>query len=554
MFELVNDSEENELLVAVVGIGSVGCKIIHDMERQTGLDIVGEVNKLFVHTSKELLANYTSSPSEQLFITEHIHFLEQQIEDWILGKDIVFLVAGLGGGTGSHVPQHIARISKKLGVLCIGLFSFPFEFEGREKKLKSQQAYLDLIQYTDSVICIENDNFLDYSLKNQLLTERQGLFYESNLHFNAVISGLINLVNGPGLINVDFSDLTLLLKNMGTSAVGFSSQSGEQRAQNAVTKMLELLRMQHYEIEKAKGCIVNITSGLDINIEEFEAVGNAMKPFVADDATIVIGACIVPEMNGDMTTTLIVTGLPKLPINADVKNNDFDIVKLSKSIIFEPHQSSAGLSILSYFNEFLNQNYSGIEARVSIEQHGNVVSLIVETVSGEIEKVEKSLHEFGLVVVGDKQASEILDSKIDIERLNMKLEMAAMELKHNEKIICLYQSENDNYKGRINSLEDKMGVLQKTICESLSYSQRELSSSFSAYRALPDSLLNLLENSKERELTELTKKQIKEEVYLHITDSNKAITLRELADNAIYGVAGNSLYSFILSILATLPK
>jgi len=554
MFELVNDRQEDELLVAIVGIGSVGCKIIHDIERQTGLDIVGVVNKLYVHTSQESLTNYTHNPSERLLISEHIYFLEQQIEDWILGKDIIFLVAGLGGGTGSHVPQHIARISKKLGVLCVGLFSFPFEFEGREKKLKSQQAYLDLIQYTDSLICIENDNFLDYSLNNQSLPERQGLFYESNLHFNAVIIGLINLVNSPGLINVDFSDLKQLLKNMGTSAVGFSSQHGEERSENAVTKLLELLRMQRYEIEKAKGCIVNITSGLDINIGEFEVIGNAITTFIGIDATVVIGACINPEMKDEMAVTLIVTGLPELPINIDVKNNDFDIIKLSKSIIFEPHQSSAGLSILSYFNEFLNQNYSGIEAKVSIEQHGNAVSLIVETLSGEVKKVEKSLHEFGLVVVGDKQASEVLDSKINIERLNMKLEMAAMELKHNEKIICLYQSENNNYKGRITSLEEQMGVLQKTICDSLSYSQREVSLSFSAYRSLPDSLLHLLETNKEKELTELAKRQIKEQVDLHITDSDKAIKLRELADNVICGVAGNSLYSFIVSILATLPK
>ncbi len=137
--------------------------------------------------------------------------------------------------------------------------------------------------------------------------------------------------------------------------------------------------------------------------------------------------------------TIIITGLPELPIDKDIEKDEFDIVTLSKSISFEPHQASAGLSILSYFNEFLHQKYSGVEAKVSIEQSGNKVLLIVETPSGNVEKIEKSISEFGLAVIGEKSPNDILESSIHVEKLKMKLEMAAMELKFNDRMLMLYK-------------------------------------------------------------------------------------------------------------------
>ncbi|BER96783.1 hypothetical protein [Vibrio cholerae] len=320
-----------------------------------------------------------------------------------------------------------------------------------------------------------------------------------------MIKGLVDLITRPGMINIDFSDVRQILTNMGLSTVGFSRQLGEQRAESALTKLLQSPALQHYELSKAKGCLINITAGLDMRLDEFEAIGNVVANFVGNNATVVIGTSLDPEMTDAMEVTAIITGLPDLPIDKNIINNDFDIVKLSKSITFESHQTSAGLSILSYFNEFLHQKYSGIEAKVSIEQNGNMVRLIVETPSGEVEKIERSLHDFGQVVVGNKKANEILESKLDVERLQMKLEMAAMELKQNERMILLYQDENQSYKSRVTVLENQMVELQRTICNSLTYSQKQLSSQLSAYKNLPKSLLYLLENNAEKELSELAK-------------------------------------------------
>ncbi|BFL83774.1 hypothetical protein LFREDSHE_22240 [Shewanella baltica] len=348
--------------------------------------------------------------------------------------------------------------------------------------------------------------------------------------------------------------MKVIFTNMGLSTVGYSLQRGEERAELAVMKLLESPALHHYELSSAKGILVNITAGMDMTIEEFEIVGNTVKEFVAENAMVVVGAVIDPDMVDTMEVTVIITGLPELPIDKAIKDNNFDFVKLSKSITFDPHQASAGLSILSYFNEFLHQKYSGIKAKVSIEQTGNKVCLIVETPSGDVEKIEKSLYEFGLVVVGEKVPSEVLKSNLDVERLQMKLDMAAMELKHSEKLLTLYQSENKNYKGRIISLEEQMSELQRVICRSLTQSQEHLSLQLSNHYDLPQSLIHLLESNLNENISGMARQRIEDEVRKHVTDKNKAMSLQQLAENALYGVAGNSLYALVISILSTLPK
>ncbi|MDG5899360.1 hypothetical protein E2650_05470 [Shewanella xiamenensis] len=550
MFEKV-DSITEKISAMVIGVGSVGCRIVSNMG---GKVIPPEVSKLYIHSSQELLTSYSSEGCESILLNEHVHFLESEIKEKISNRDVIFLVAGLGGETGSLVPQHVAKIAKELGILCVGLFSFPFAFEGRSKKLRSQQAYLSLSKYTDALVCIENDRFLESNLKNNSLNDIKDLFYDSNSHFSALIKGLVNLVAHPGLINVDFDDVKIIFTNMGLSTVGYSLQRGEERAELAVMKLLESPALHHYELSSAKGILINITASMDMSIEEFETVGTIVKQFVAENATVVVGAVIDPDMADTMGVTAIITGLPELPIDKDIQNNNFDFVKLSKSITFEPHQASAGLSILSYFNEFLHQKYSGIEAKVSIEQTGNKVCLIVETSSGDVEKIEKSLYEFGLVVVGDKVPSEVLTSNFDVERLQMKLDMAAMELKHNERLLTLYQSESNNYKNRIISLEEQMYELQRVICRSLTQSQEHLSLQLSNHYDLPQSLIQLLESNLKENISDVARQRIEDEVRKFVTDKNKEMSLRELAVNALYGVAGNSLYSLVISILSNLPK
>ncbi|MFW8630303.1 cell division protein FtsZ [Vibrio natriegens] len=549
MFKPMMDME-TDVSVLVIGVGTVGCRITASIKDTVNVD------KLYVHSSPEVLNQYTqgSVHSDSLHLSEQVFFLEQEIIGKLEERDIVFVVAGLGGETGSVVAPYITKLVKQRSILCVGLCSFPFEFEGRYKKKRSQQAYLSMAEYTDSLICIDNDRFLDSNLKNNELQTASDIFHDSNNHFEAVIKGLSGLLTQPGMINVDFEDIRTIFNDMGLATVGYGVDRGDQRSADAVANLLNSPALSSYQLSEAKGCLVNITAGLDMRLDEFEVVGNAVKDILGYDATVVIGTSLDPDMTDTMAVTVIITGLPELPIDKSIAQDLFDMVTLSKSIAFEPHQASAGLSILSYFNEFLHQQYSGIEAKVSIRQEGSKITLIVETASGEVEKIEKSLYEFGLVVIKEKSPSDVLQSNFDVEKFKMKLEFAELELKQNARLIANYEVLTGEYKQRITSLEDRVGELQKVICESLVTSQELQKLQLSRSDQLPLELVSLLKEHGYSEMTQDIKDAIELKVRREITTPEQASKLKTLARNTFYGVAGNSMYTLLTNILATLPR
>jgi cell division GTPase FtsZ len=549
MFEPLIDIKD-DASVLVIGVGTVGCRITASIK-----DTV-DVDKLYIHSSLEVLNEYHQSSirSDTLLLSDQAFFLEQEIIVKLETRDIVFVVAGLGGETGSVVAPYITKLAKQKGILCVGLCSFPFNFEGRYKKKRSQQAYLSLMEYTDSLICIDNDRFLDSNLKNNDLQAAGDIFHDSNNHFEAVIKGLSELLTRPGMINVDFVDIQTIFKNAGLATVGFGIDRGDERSADAVANLLNSPALSNYQLSKANGCLVNITAGLDMRLDEFEVVGNAVKDILGHDATVVIGTSLDSDMVDTIEVTVIVTGLPELPIDKNISQDLFDIVTLSKSIVFEPQQASAGLSILSYFNEFLHQQYSGIEAKVSIKQEGPKITLVVETASGEVEKIEKSLYEFGLVVIGDKSPSDVLQSNFDVEKLQMKLEFAELELKQNARLIANYEALTGEHKQRIISLEDRVGELQKVICDSLVTSQALQKIQLTKNDQLPLELVSLLKEHSSSEITQDIKDSIELEIRREITTKEQASKLKALAENTFYGVAGNSMYALLMGILATLPR
>jgi hypothetical protein len=156
--------------------------------------------------------------------------------------------------------------------------------------------------------------------------------------------------------------------------------------------------------------------------------------------------------------------------------------------------------------------------------------------------------------VGQKKAIEVLDNRLDAERLEMKLEMAALELRNSEKILLMYQAENDNFRSRVENLETQLSELQKTICSSLSFAQRELSRELKKCKNLPGDLLDLIQDGIDNGLDDKTKELIESEVMRYKSDKDTLITLRKLVENTVYGVSGNSVFSFIVSVLNSLPK
>ncbi|MBM4905399.1 hypothetical protein HYO34_22335 [Vibrio parahaemolyticus] len=550
MFEPMMDMD-TYVSVLVIGVGTVGCRITSSIQ-----DTI-DVDKLYIHTSQVALneCSYSSPASDSLLLSEQVFFYEQELIGRVIERDIIFVVAGLGGETGSVVAPYITRLVKQRNILCVGLCSFPFEFEGRYKKKRSQQAYLSLAEHTDSLICIDNDRFLDSNLKSSKLQTAGDIFHDSNNHFKAVIKGLSELITRPGMINVDLKDIRTIFSDMGLATVGYGIDQGEQRSADAVANLLTSPAMSSVDLTKAQGCLVNITAGLDMRLDEFETVGNAVKNIMENDnAVVVIGTSLDPEMIESIEVTVIITGLPELPIDKNISQDLFDTVTLSKSIAFEPHQASAGLSILSYFNEFLNQQYAGIEAKVSIKQEGANITLVVETASGEVEKIEKSLYEFGLVVVNKKSPSDVLQSKMDVEKLQMKLEFAELELRQNARLIANYEAVTGEYRQRISSLESRMEDLQKVICDSLVTSQELQKIQLTQSDQLPLELVSLLKEYGSLDMTQDIKDSIELKIRREVKTQGQASKLKMLAENTFYGVAGNSMYTLLTSILATLPR
>lgn len=540
-----------DVSVIVIGVGTVGCRITASIQ-----DTI-DVDKLYIHSSQVALNDYAhgSAASDSLLLSEQVFFYEQELIGRIKERDIIFIVAGLGGQTGSIVAPYISRLAKKRNILCVGLCSFPFNFEGRYKKKLSQQAYLSLAKHTDTLICIDNDKFLDSNLKNSKLQTAGDIFLDSNNHFKAVIKGLIGLIKRPGLINVDLKDIHTIFGDMGLATVGYGIDQGEDRSADAVTNLLTSPAMSSIDLAEAKGCLINITAGFNLRLDEFERVCTAVRNIIGNDNAIaVIGTSLDPDMTESIEVTVIITGLPELPIDKNIPHNLFDTVTLSKSIAFEPHQASAGLSILSYFNEFLNQQYAGIEAKVSINQEGTNITLVVETTSGEVEKIEKSLYEFGLAVINKRSPSDVLQSSIDVEKFRMKLEFAELELRQNARLIANYEALTGEYRQRISSLENRMEELQKVICDSLVTSQELQKIQLIQSEQLPLELVSLLKEYGSSEMTQDMKDSIELKIRREIKTQGQASKLKMLAKNTFYGVAGNSMYTLLTSILATLPR
>jgi len=551
MFESV-DSIPQTMSIAIVGIGTVGSKIAKQISISLDYDQV--VSVFFLHHSEEFLEELTFKDEEKIIASDSYSDLKNRMLDGITGKDIVFLVSGLGGETGSRLSPFISKVVSDNNILCIGLFSFPFDFEGRRKRGASQRAYVELLKYTDSIICINNDSFLKSSFLNQEISRSEDLFLDSNNHFEAVIKSMVNLVTRPGMINVDFADLQTIISDMGTSTVSFARVKGEFRAESSVRKLLKSPALDNHNLTEARGWLVCITAGLDLSLGEFSTVGDEIEAVAGYDATIVVGTVIDPEMESEFEVIVVLTGLPEYGFKEDVEDEHYDIVAISKTITFEPHQASSGLSILSYFNDFLHQKYKETKAKVRIEQNGNTVKLVVESPSGEIEVIEKSLDEYGLVVLGERKAEEILENKLDAERLKMKLEMAALELRNSEKILLMYQTDNSSFKERISSLEGQLDHLQKTICAGLTRSQRDISSQLRRKDVIPKELIDLIQNASKIELTDRRKEEIQNTIQPYKQEKAVIDGLREFLESTVHGVTGNAAYSFILSLLNTLPK
>lgn len=557
MFKLIDDDRKDpaDIIIKVLGVGRAGCNVLKGVK-------VENIEKIFIGKENLLVSEFNDYSSAPLILTSKKphnyngssnsgYLLAKENDELlrknIIGADIVFIIAGLGGETGGGASQYIAQIIREEKALSIGMFSMPFTFEGDNKNKIAKNTYSKLHMKLDSLITIENDSLLDF-LSN---SKSKDIFFESTNMFQNLIYGMVSLITRPGLINVDLDDVITVMGNMGKATIGTGIAEGENRAENAAKSALSGKLFKNIDLKGARGVLVNITAGMDISIDEFEIVGNAIKSFASENATVVVGAIIDTQMIDDLQVTVIASGIPEIKEEFDL----MDEAEIYRTIEFSTENISAGLSILSYFDQVLKQKYKDIIATVKIEQNNSSVRLIIETNNGDIETIEKTLNDYGRVVKGELTTNNFLSNPIDIERLNMKLEMASIELRHNQNIISLYKTELGGNQNRIVNLELQVSKLQKSLGDSLINTQNNLSSSLDNGGRLVSSVMALLEEyskkgfSKDDEL--LLKAKIEE---AHHYDKSNTSELESLLKNTIYGVTGNSVFMFIQSLIQTLPK
>ena len=316
MFELGEGSPHNANII-VVGIGGGGGNALEHM-MQESFEGVG-----FVAANTDAQALGRSSARTILHLGEEItkglgagsnpevgrqaaEENEDRIREVLLGADMVFLTAGMGGGTGTGATPIFAKIAKEMNILTVAVVTRPFAFEGRKRMLIADEGVKLLSQYVDSLITIPNNKLLSVLGKNITLLNA---FRAANNVLLGAVQGIADLITCPGLINVDFADVRTVMAEMGMAMMGTGASVGENRAREAAEAAISSPLLEDVDFTGARGVLVNITSGPDMSIGEFEAVGDAIKSFASETATVVVGTVIDPELSEELRVTVVITGL-----------------------------------------------------------------------------------------------------------------------------------------------------------------------------------------------------------------------------------------------------
>ena len=316
MFELMEDHNE-EAVIKVIGVGGGGGNAVEHMVCQT----IEGVEFITANTDSQALRNSSANVTLQMGgdVTKGLgaganpeigrrsaEEDRETIKETLQGADMVFIAAGMGGGTGTGAAPVVAEVAKEMGILTVAVVTKPFPFEGKKRMNYAEQGIEFLSKNVDSLITIPNEKLLKVLGPGTSLLDA---FKAANNVLLGAVQGIAELITRPGLINVDFADVRTVMSEMGTAMMGSGLASGEDRAEEAAEAAISSPLLEDVDLAGARGILVNITAGMDISIDEFETVGNAVKAFASENATVVVGAVIDPEMTEDLRVTVVATGI-----------------------------------------------------------------------------------------------------------------------------------------------------------------------------------------------------------------------------------------------------
>ena len=323
MFELLDNVGESAV-IKVIGVGGGGGNAVKHMIAN---DVEG-VDFICANTDAQALADVESRTVLQMGgnITKGLGAganpdigraaaMEDRdrIADALNGADMVFITAGMGGGTGTGAAPVVAEVARELGILTVAVVTRPFVFEGKKRTLVADEGMKELQQHVDSLITIPNEKLLEVLGKSTSLLDA---FKEANDVLLGAVQGIADLIIRPGMINVDFADVRTVMSEMGMAMMGTASARGENRAREAAEAAIRSPLLEDINLEGARGILVNITAGLDLSLGEFSEVGDTVEEFASENATVVVGTVIDPDMADDLKVTVVATGLGSEAVRA----------------------------------------------------------------------------------------------------------------------------------------------------------------------------------------------------------------------------------------------
>lgn len=368
MFELV-DNVAKSAEIKVIGIGGGGgnavkhmvankiegvdficantdAQALSELESTTMLQMGGE-------STKGLGAGANPAVGRQAAIDDR-----ERIMEVLQGADMVFITAGMGGGTGTGGAPVVAEVAREMGILTVAVVTRPFSFEGRRRQKIADQGMVELQQHVDSLITIPNEKLIQVLGKDASL---MSAFAAANDVLLGAVQGIADLIIRPGMINVDFADVKTVMQEMGMAMMGTGVGRGENRAREAAEAAIHSKLLEDVNLQGAKGILVNITAGLDLSLGEFSEVGDTIEEFASDDATVVVGTVIDPDLKDELKVTVVATGL------GSVSSVPLKVVESDSS-------TTAGAPVASTTPDYSNLDMPAITRKPGFSPQGNAPS------------------------------------------------------------------------------------------------------------------------------------------------------------------------------------
>ncbi len=346
MFELVDNVPQNAV-IKVIGVGGGGGNAVGHMisknvegvdficantDAQALRDLEGKtVLQMGTGVTKGLGAGANPEIGRESALEDR-----DRIAEVLSGADMVFITAGMGGGTGTGAAPVVAQVAKEMGILTVAVVTKPFPFEGRKRMSIAEMGIKELADNVDSLITVPNEKLLTVLGKDASLLSA---FSAANDVLLGAVQGIADLIIRPGMINADFADVRTIMSEMGMAMMGTGAATGENRAVEAAEAAIRSPLLEDVDLQGARGILVNITAGMDLGLGEFTEVGNIIEALASENATVILGTVIDPEMSDELKVTVVATGLgpvaerPVKVVDNTRKDGSVDYQKLDRPTV-----------------------------------------------------------------------------------------------------------------------------------------------------------------------------------------------------------------------------